>query len=120
MSEPAPPQIVPSIALALPEAVERDHHGRPSFRVGGKIFATLWDPDHVNAMLDESGILTAIQRHPEACSGFRWGRRLAAVQVDLHSASAPLVEEVLADAWEGKAPKRLLAMRSAHGGHPTG
>jgi len=25
-----------------------------------------------------------------------------------------------ADAWEGKAPKRLLAMRSAHGGHPTG
>jgi hypothetical protein len=30
-------------ALSLPEAVEQDHHGRPSFRVAGKIFATLWD-----------------------------------------------------------------------------
>jgi hypothetical protein len=29
------------LALSLPEAVELDHHGRPSFRVGGKIFATL-------------------------------------------------------------------------------
>jgi hypothetical protein len=28
------------LALALPEAVEQDHHGRPSFRVAGKIFAT--------------------------------------------------------------------------------
>jgi hypothetical protein len=31
------------LALALPEAVEQDHHGRPSFRVAGKIFATLWE-----------------------------------------------------------------------------
>ena len=30
------------LALALPDAVEEDHHGRPSFRVGGKIFATQW------------------------------------------------------------------------------
>ena len=28
-------------ALALPESVEADHHGFPSFRVGGKIFCTL-------------------------------------------------------------------------------
>ena len=33
----------PPLALALPGAVEADHHGRPSFRVGGKIFATLWN-----------------------------------------------------------------------------
>jgi len=26
------------LALALPEAVERDHHGMPSFRVRGKIW----------------------------------------------------------------------------------
>jgi hypothetical protein len=33
------------LALAQPEATEQDHHGRPSFRVAGKIFATLWaDP----------------------------------------------------------------------------
>ncbi len=29
------------MALALPESVEQDHHGMPSFRVRGRIFATL-------------------------------------------------------------------------------
>lgn len=32
------------LALSLPDATEHDHRGRPSFRAGGKIFATLW-PD---------------------------------------------------------------------------
>ena len=35
------PTDVREIALALPDAIEQDHHGRPSFRVRGKIFATL-------------------------------------------------------------------------------
>ena len=47
------------LALELPEAVEADHHGRPSFRVAGKILATLWDETHLNVMLDEPGVLTA-------------------------------------------------------------
>jgi hypothetical protein len=99
------------IALALPETVERDHHGRPSFRVGGKIFATLWDERHTNVMLDEGGIRTAAQGHPEVCSEFWWGRRLGAVQVDLEGADAELVADLYADAWEGKAPKRLVRER---------
>jgi hypothetical protein len=99
------------IALGLPEAVEQDHHGRPSFRVGGKIFATLWDPAHVNVFLDEAGIRTAVEAHPEACTPFWWGRRLRAVQVNLDAANADLLSDLLADAWEGKAPKRLLAPR---------
>ena len=45
------------LALRLPDAVEQDHHGRPSFRVGGKIFATLWDARTMNVMVDEAGIL---------------------------------------------------------------
>jgi hypothetical protein len=45
------------LALALPEAVEADHHGRPSFRVAGRIFATLWDVDHMNVMLDEAEVV---------------------------------------------------------------
>src|SRR5215203_6607980 len=90
------------LALALPDAVEQDHHGRPSFRVGGKIFATLWDPRQANVMLDEPGILTAVDAHPEACTELWWGRRLAAVKVDLEAASADLLAELLADAWEHK------------------
>jgi hypothetical protein len=96
------------LALALPEAVEQEHHGRPSFRVGGRIFATLWDSDHMNVMLDEGGIRTAIDADPETCEEVWWGKRLTAVRVDLRHASAKLLAELLEDAWEGKAPKRLL------------
>lgn len=95
------------LALALPEVVEQDHHGRPSFRVSGKIFATLWDQDHMNVMLDESGILTAIHHQPATCAEVWWGKRLAAVRVDLRHADSELLAGLLADAWEGKAPKRL-------------
>jgi hypothetical protein len=97
-----------SLALAMPEAVEQDHHGRPSFRVGGKIFATLWSDVRMNIMLDEGGILTAVERAPDACSPVWWGKRLAAVGVDLAQVDRVFLAELLADAWEGKAPKRLL------------
>jgi hypothetical protein len=101
------PNRIRELALALPEATERDHHGRPSFRVAGKIFATLWDEGHMNLMLDEPGILTAVQTHPEACAEFHWGRRLAAVHVELSEADEALAAELLADAWEHRAPARL-------------
>jgi hypothetical protein len=91
-------------ALALPEAVQADHHGRPSFRVGTRIFATLPDATHMNVMLDEPGIRTAVQAHPQACAERWWGKRLAAVTVDLERADAALLSELLTDAWEGKAP----------------
>jgi hypothetical protein len=96
------------LALSLPEATEQDHHGRPSFRVAGKIFATLWDQDHMNVMVDEPGILTAVQANPEVCEEVWWGKRRAAVGVDLRRADASLLGALLSDAWEGKAPARLL------------
>ena len=96
------------LALALPEVVEQDHHGRPSFRVGGRIFATQWDDDHLNVMLDEGGVLTAVGAHPGTCAEVWWGKRLAAVRVDLGRVDAETLAGLLADAWEGKAPKRLL------------
>jgi hypothetical protein len=95
------------LALSLPEAIEADHHGRPSFRVGGRIFATLWDGEHMNVMIDEPGIRTATETHPEVCGEVWWGKRLAAVRVTLLDADRELLAELLADAWEGKAPARL-------------
>jgi hypothetical protein len=97
------------IALSLPEAYEADHHGRPSFRVQKRIFATLWDERHINVMLDEGGIATYTQAEPASCSGFRWGGRVRALHVDLASADEQLLRELLTDAWERRAPQRLLA-----------
>ncbi len=100
------------LALSLPEAVEQDHHGRPSFRVGGKIFATLWDDIRMNVMLDEDGIRTAVEHAPECCEPIWWGKRLAAVGVNLPRADRSYLRELLADAWEGKAPQALLQIDS--------
>jgi hypothetical protein len=102
------PEQARGLALALPEAVEQDHHGRPSFRVAGKIFATQWDRHHMNVMLDEGGILTAVHSQPDTCEEVWWGKRLAAVRVDLRRANAEMLQDLLTEAWEGKAPKRLL------------
>jgi hypothetical protein len=97
-----------ALALSLPEAVELDHHGRPSFRVGGKIFATLWNESRMNVVLDEGGVLTAVESAPDACEKVWWGKRLAAVGVTLASTDQRFVGELLTDAWEQKAPKRLV------------
>jgi hypothetical protein len=96
------------LALDLPEAVEQDHHGRPSFRIAGRIFATLWDGDQLNVMLEPDGIMTAVQAHPDICQEVWWGKRLAAVGIKLSQAHPELVADLLADAWETKAPKRLI------------
>ena len=96
------------LALSLPEAVEQDHHGRPSFRVAGKIFATLWDGEHMNVMLDEGGIRTAVHHNPETCEEVWWGKKLAAVRVRLSLVKPKALEQLFTEAWELRAPKRLL------------
>jgi hypothetical protein len=59
-------------------------------------------------MLDEGGILTAVQADPETCEGVWWGKRLAAVRVNLSRVDAEKLRDLLTDAWETKAPRRLL------------
>jgi hypothetical protein len=89
------------LALRLPEAVEHDH-GRPSFRIADKIFATLRDERTMNMMVDEPGIRTAVAGHPQWCTERYWGRRLAAVAVDLEYAPTEALAELLTDAWQRK------------------
>ncbi len=60
----------------------------------------------MNVMLDQHGIRTAVQDHTW-CAERWWGKRLAAVQVELEGADPAALAELLADAWEGKAPSRL-------------
>ena len=65
------------IALGLPEATEQDHHGMASFRVRGKIFATVPDDTHLRVMVDEMEIRAAAAADPDACQELYWGKRLA-------------------------------------------
>ncbi len=97
------------LALALGEAVEVPHHGFPSFRVQGKVFATLPDEEHLNIMIDPDEVGAAVAEAPEACSELWWGKKRSGVRVRLAGAEVGLVGELLSDAWRRKAPKRLLS-----------
>jgi hypothetical protein len=94
-------------ALSLPEAQEHSHHGMPSFRVRGKIFATMPDDDHMRVMAGESEILAAVAEEPASCEQFYWGNRLACVVVNVRTVSPGLMRNLLAEAWRRKAPKSL-------------
>jgi hypothetical protein len=97
-----------AFALSLPEAVQQDHHGMPSFRVRGRIFATVPDEDHLRIMVDEGEIRASVNEDPKAFAEFWWGSRLSCVVVDLRRAPAGHVRELLTEAWQRKAPKRLV------------
>ena len=97
------------LALALPEAIEADHHGITSFRVRGRIFATVPDPAHMRIMVDENEIRAAVAENPTICEEFYWGKRLACVVVAVKPASSNLLRELLAEAWLRKAPRSLAA-----------
>jgi hypothetical protein len=93
------------LASALPGSVVQDHHGRPSFRVGGRIYATVWDESHINLMLDEERILSLVRKAPAAFGEIWWGGRLRCVRIDLRSTRARLVGKLLREAWERRMAK---------------
>jgi hypothetical protein len=97
------------IALALPGVLEQDHHGFPSFRVAGKIFATHPDVRHFNVMLDEPAIHAALGIDPGSCEELWWGKRLRGVRVDLTRVRPTLLGDLLADAWRRKCPSTVPA-----------
>ena len=92
-----------ALALSFHGAVEQDHHGRPSFRVNGKIFATLWSEEQLNVMLPGERIEQVVAEEPARCEPVWWGKRLSAVRVALPAADAELVERLLAEAWQRRA-----------------
>jgi hypothetical protein len=104
-------------ALTLPEATQQDHHGIASFRVRGRIFATVPDDEHLRVMVDEGEIRAAVAEDPAAFAEFWWGSRLACLVVDLRVAPGDQVRELLTEAWLRKAPKRLV--REFEGGEAS-
>jgi hypothetical protein len=105
---------VRTIALALPEATETEHWGNPSFRVYGRIFATVPNPAHLNVMVDPFDVDAVVREVPEGCSPLHWGKQVRGVKVTLASASAASVANLLEVARRRKAPRRLLGRSDDH------
>ena len=96
--------------MALPEVVEADHHGFPSFRVAGKIFCTLRE-DRPWLMVklaaeDQHNFVEAHGGVVEPVPGY-WGRK-GATYVDTPAADEALIATLINLAWARVAPKRLL------------
>ncbi len=96
------------LALAFPEATEAPHHEMTSFRVAGKIFATM-PPEggRVHVFLDDAEVDAYCAEFPAAVEELRWGSKRRRCRVVLAHATAPLLRELLTESWRRRAPKRL-------------
>jgi hypothetical protein len=97
------------LALALPEAAEQPHFHLSSFRVKGKIFATLApDGSFMNVFVDDALREIMVSVDPKAYETQWWGKS-GYLHVHLAAAKARDVKTLLRAAWERRAPKKLLA-----------
>jgi hypothetical protein len=97
------------LALALPEATEEPHFHLSSFRIKGKIFATLApDGSYMNVFVDDEQREIMVNVDPKAYESLRWGK-IAYLHVHLAAAKARDLKALLRSAWERKAPKKMVA-----------
>ena len=96
------------VALALPEAEERETWGHPTFRVRDKMFAIMSDDGtgvSVKATKDEQTALLADD--PETFSFPAYVGRHGWIGVDLGRVDPGHLRELVTEAWRLTAPKRL-------------
>lgn len=104
---------VRKIALSLPETTEEPHFNYSSFRVGGKIFATVPpEGEYVHVFVGEELREQALALEPAFIEKLHWGKRVVGLRLTLGKAKPAVVARLLSQAWSGKAPKRLAEMRS--------
>ena len=107
---------VRAIALGLPEATEAPHHDMTSFRVRGKIFATLGHPDESRGMVkllhEQQDALTRARPEVFAPVPGGWGRR-GATYVTLAAADEAAIHDALVMAWRNMAPKKLIEQHAS-------
>lgn len=95
-------------AMSLPEANEAPHFNFSSFRVKGKIFATVPpDENHLHLFVDETKREMMVEIAPDAYEKLWWGKKVVGLRVKLALANALDIETLLKDAWRLKAPRAL-------------
>ena len=105
------PDDVRALALLLPETIEGAHMGHPDFRVGGRIFATLWtDEDRVVVKLAPEVQAVLVEAEPDVFEPIpgSWGAR-GWTNVDLSQVEEETLRSALLAAWRNVAPPKLVA-----------
>ena len=98
------------IALSLPASAEAPHHDMTSFRVAGRIFATVPPASgRVHVFLEADAVASYCAEFPDAVEELWWGKKLAGCRVVLRHATSALLRELLTESWRRRAPKKVLA-----------
>jgi hypothetical protein len=92
-------------ALSLPEATEAPHFDFGSFRVRGKIFATVPPGQtHLHTFVGDEERDYALAFAPEATEKLWWGTKVVGVRVHLATADVAFVKRLLDKAWARSVP----------------
>ena len=101
------PDGVRELALALPEAEEKEHWGRPSFRVRNKIFATLWENERRAVVKVPKEIQSAlVASAPQTF--FHPGNFQGVVGIELAHVEPDELKRLMIESWRLMAPRRLV------------
>ena len=97
-------QSIRRLALSFRGATEEPHFHFTSFRIEGRIFATM-PPDKalLHVFVPESEREQAVTTFPAVCEALHWGKRVVGVRIDLDEAPDSLVGDLLRAAYESKA-----------------
>jgi hypothetical protein len=97
------------IALGLPEAMESEHMGHPDFRSGGKVFATLPDPQQVVVKLHHEQQERLVRSDPARFAPATGGLgHLGWTALSLAAADEAALVTALKMAWRNVAPKSAI------------
>lgn len=99
-----------SFALSLPEATEEPHFDMMSFRVRGKIFATV-PPDGacIHVFVDELEGAASAAEDAAAFEPLRWGQRIRGLKIHLAHSPPGRARELIEESWRRQAPRRVAA-----------
>lgn len=107
-------------ALALEATAEAPHHDFSSFRVRGKIFATVPpDGEHLHVFVPSDERDRALALYPECMAPLHWGQKVLGLRIHLPQAPAPAVKALLAAAYAARVakdaapPRRRIAVAAA-------
>jgi hypothetical protein len=111
---------VRSIAQSLPGVEEKSHVGRPDFRVGSKIFATLRRPDDCAVLklsvADQSAL---VAMNPEIFAVNSWSHP-GWTNVAMKRVTKRAFQNVVRAAWRNVAPKKVIASLNSNGSRTAG
>jgi hypothetical protein len=98
--------LIRKLALALPGTEERPHFDLWSFRVGGKIFATVPpEEDELRVFVAEDLREEWVAADPRTFARLSWGAKVVGLRIALATAEPEAVEKLLRAAWQCRAPR---------------